>query len=65
MTKTEPNVKPTDRFELREAAEVMEVDKSTILRWTNKGLLSCRIRRSNNRRFWTGAELVRFWRACM
>lgn len=51
------------RYELKAAADILGVSKSTVLRWTRQGLLKCSIRRSNGRRVWTGAELLRFWRA--
>lgn len=63
MINTTPNVEPTGRYELKAAAEALGVDRSTILRYTNQGLLKCTIKRSNHRRCWTGAELIRFWKA--
>lgn len=63
MTKIEPKVEMTGRYELRDAAAVLEVDKSTILRWTRDGKINCGVRRSNKRKFWLGAELVKLWRS--
>lgn len=65
MTTIEPKISPLARLELREAAEALGVNKSTILRWTRKGILRAGVKRSNCRKFWTGAELIRLWRASM
>lgn len=63
MITTTPNINPAARLELREAAAALEVDKSSIQRWTSIGRLRCGIKKSNGRKFWTGAELIRFWKS--
>lgn len=63
MVETEPKIPLGARYELRQTAALLGVDRSTILRWTNLGLMSCSIRRTNHRRVWTGAEIIRVWRA--
>lgn len=61
MIKEQPQVEPKAKYELRDAAKVLEVSKSSIAKWTEKGLLRARRKRVNGRRFWTGAELLRLW----
>jgi predicted site-specific integrase-resolvase len=63
MTKTIEHIEPSARYELREAADALSVDKSTIQRWSHDGLLRFGIKKSNNRKFWLGSELIRFWKA--
>jgi len=58
-----PNINPLGRYELRDAAKALQVNKSTINRWTNAGLLCCQLRKANGRRVWAGSELIRFWKA--
>ena len=65
MTNTEPKVQPTAKYELQEVAKLLGVHKSTVLRWTNLGHMNCSIRKTNHRRVWTGAEIIKVWRACM
>ena len=65
MIKTEPTVSMTDKYELREAAKVLEVSSSSITNWTKKGLIRAGRKRINGRRYWTGAELLKAWRASM
>lgn len=63
MTQIQPNVFPEGRYELKQAAEALKIDRSTLLRYTHRGKIRCNIRKSNGRRVWTGAEIIRFWRA--
>ena len=63
MTKTQPNVAPDGRYELKDAAEALLIDRSTLLRYTHSGKIRCGIRKSNGHRVWTGAEIIRLWRA--
>lgn len=65
MTKTEPSVHATEKYELREAAKILEVSSSSIANWTKKGLIKAGRKRINGRRYWTGAELLKAWRATM
>lgn len=63
MIRTPPDIPPTARLELREAVEALQVDKSTIQRWTNNGKLKCGIKKSNNRKYWLGSDLIKFWKS--
>ena len=63
MINTEPKVDNNARFELREAAEILGVSTSSITKWTAAGLMRAGRKRLNGRRCWTGAELIRAWRA--
>lgn len=63
MVNSEPKISPSDKYELREVAEILEVSKSTVLRWTLTGLLACSIRKANGRRVWSGASIIRAWRS--
>lgn len=63
MITTPPDVIDSAKYELREAAKALGVSPSTIDKWTRKGVLKCRIRKANGRRYWTGADLLRVWMA--
>jgi len=65
MIKTVPKVVESAQYELRDTAEVLGVSISTITKWTAKGLLRASRKRLNGRRFWTGSEILRAWRAKM
>lgn len=65
MVNEEPKVSPTARFSISEAAEILGVHRSTLRRHTNVGPtgISCSYRKSNGRKFYTGLDIIRFWRA--
>lgn len=63
MTTTKPIIDPSARLELRDAAAALGVTKSTILRWSAEGRLACGVKKCNGRRFWTGSELIKFWKS--
>ncbi len=63
MIATPPNIPPSARLELREAAAALQVDKSTIQRWTYEGRLRCGVKKSNKRKYWLGADLIKFWKS--
>ena len=62
MIVNDSHIKPAAKYELREAAMLLGVSKSTIQRWTKEGILKCQVRTVNNRRIWTGAELISAFR---
>lgn len=63
MINTAPKIDPSARLELREAAAALNVDKSTIQKWTKDQRLRCGVKKSNGRKYWLGSELIRFWKA--
>ena len=65
MIQTEPQVIATAQYELRDTAKALEVSKSCIVKWTEKGVLRARRKKLNGRRVWLGADILRAWRAQM
>ena len=65
MVNEEPKVSPTARFSIGEAADILGVHRNTLRRHTNIGPtgIKCQYRKSNGRKFYTGLDIVRFWRA--
>ena len=59
----EPKVQPNGRYSVKETAKLLGVHRNTLLKYTNKGTIRCGIRRSTTRKFYTGMEIIRFWRA--
>ena len=53
MVPTLPDIEMNSRYELKDVAAILGVSPSTIHRWT----------RANNRRVWTGKEIMRIWKA--
>ena len=65
MKKTEPIVELTAKYELRDACFILGVTASCLSKWTAKGVIKCGRKKLNGRRFWTGAEILRAWKAQM
>lgn len=67
MVNVEPNIPPTARYSIGEAARILGINRNTLRRHTNIGPtgINCQYRKSNGRKFYTGLEIVRFWRASL
>lgn len=66
MVNEEPKVSPTSRYSIGEAAEILGVHRNTLRRHTNvSDGIRCQFFKSNKRKFYTGLEILRFWRASL
>ena len=65
MIETEPIVDLNARYGIVKASKLLDVDPATLIRWTNKGLITCGVRKVNGHRYWTGKELLRAWKSSM
>lgn len=63
MTVTEPTVIASGRYPVGEASKILGIDRKTLYRHTTDGLIKCGFRRANRRRFYTGSEILRYWKA--
>ncbi len=63
MVNQEPIVRADGRYSVEETAALLGIHRNTLLRYTNKGRILFGIRRSTTRKFYTGREIVRFWKA--
>lgn len=62
MIAHEPQVQPTERFAIGEAAKILGVTRNTLSRWIREGYVKFGIRKCNGRKFIIGQELVKVWR---
>lgn len=62
MTNTEPNVAKTGAYSIRETCEALAINRSTLRKYTDLGYITPRYRRVGSRIFYTGIEILRFWR---
>lgn len=67
MVSEEPQVSLNARFTMNQASEILGIHRNTLRRYTNAGKLGirCNHTKINNRKYITGAELIRFWRSYM
>lgn len=63
MTVTEPDVIETGRYSSKEACEKLGISKPTLWAHTNSGKIRFGIRKSNGRKFYTGADIKKYWKA--
>jgi predicted site-specific integrase-resolvase len=63
ITSLEPNVVDTGRYAAGETCEILGISRFTLWSHTNSGLIKFGIRKSNGRKFYTGFEIKRYWKA--
>lgn len=63
MTNTEPKIPDADTYLIGETAAVLGISRHTVNKYLKDGFIRCGIRRCNNKKIFTGAEIKRFWRS--
>lgn len=63
MITTRPNVDPAGLYSQKQAAEALQVDRHTIMRYEANDLLRFRIRKAGNRKVTTGADIIKCWQS--
>ena len=61
MTETKPNIDPAGRYTIAKTCELLGIDSSTLHRHTKKGNIKVHFRKCNNRPFYTGLDILKFW----
>lgn len=67
MVNEEPKLSPTARYAIGEAAKILGISRNTLRKHTNTGPagIDCGFRKSNGRKFYTGLDIMRYWRAAL
>jgi len=65
MLSEEPNVKLDGRYSIAQTCKVLGIHRTTLWRYTAYGRIKCGIRRSTAKKFYTGSEILRLWKATM
>ncbi|MGV8133748.1 MAG: helix-turn-helix domain-containing protein [Mangrovibacterium sp.] len=60
---TEPQCIDSARYNTNETAKILGLHINTVRRHADEGLIRFGIRKANNRRFFFGHEIKRYWRA--
>lgn len=63
ITAIEPQVIDNGRYSVSETSKALGIHRNTLLRYTCDGLIKCGFRRESGRKFYTGAEIKRFFKA--
>jgi len=63
MINTEPKVALGGRYSISETCRILGIHRNTLLKYTKLGVINSGIRRSTAQKFYTGMEIVRFWKS--
>jgi len=63
MVNIEPPVRRDGRYNIAETCRLLGVHRNTLLRYERLGMIHSGLRRSTSRKFFTGVEILRFWKA--
>lgn len=62
MTTNEPQVTLNGLYPVCEASKILGIDRSTLRRHTEEGLIKFTCSRANGRKRYEGRELLRYWK---
>lgn len=62
MISTPPQVAKTGTYSIGQTCEILDIHRQTLKRYTEAGYINARHRRVGSRIFYTGMEILRFWR---
>lgn len=65
MTNTKPDVSSDGRYSIGEVTKILGISRSTLRRYTDKGIVKCGRRRTNGRPFYTGRAVLQLWMAVL
>ena len=63
ITSEEPKVSPTGRYSIGQASAVLGIHRNTLFRYTEQGFIRCGYRRNTLKKFYSGSEIIRFWKS--
>lgn len=63
MTPTEPEVVDSGRYSITEVGRHLKMDFKTVQKYTNEGALRCGTHKATKKKFYTGADIKKFWKA--
>ncbi len=58
-----PNVKKQGRYNAKQTAEALGIDRKTLWRHTQLQYIKCQRRKCNGRPVYLGEEIIRYWGA--
>ena len=61
MTETQPNINPAGRDTSAKTCESLQISRTTLHRHTKKGHIKVYYRKSTNRPFYKGLDILKFW----
>lgn len=58
-----PNLPDSGRYSIGEAASILGINRHTLRKHSDEGFIKYGIRKTNMRKFYTGSEINRYWKA--
>ena len=65
MNCEKPKVIEDARYSVGEVTQMLGISRSTLYRYTEKGIVKCGRRRTNGRPFYTGRSVLQLWMAVL
>ena len=65
MCNEEPRVSDTGRYNTTETCKVLGIHRNTLNRWRKAGYINATYRRVDLKRFYTGKDIKKCWRAVL
>ena len=65
VTSNEPMVMPNNRYTINETCAILTINRKTLAKYTKAGLIECGTRPKTLQKFYTGREIMRFWKAAI
>ena len=65
MNCEKPKVIEDARYSVREVTQMLGISRSSLYRYTEKGVIKCGRRRTNGRPFYTGRSVLQLWMAVL
>lgn len=63
ISPVEPNVNELGRYSVMETCAALGIHRNSLRRYTEQGLIKCGFRKLSARKFYSGREILKFWRA--
>ena len=61
MRETKPDIEPAGRYTIAKTCELLGIERTTLYRHTKRGNIRVHFRKCNNRPFYTGLDILKFW----
>ena len=56
-----PEIPKNNRYSIQETCKILGIHRNTLLKYTENGVIKCGFRLATAKKFYTGAEIMRFW----
>jgi predicted site-specific integrase-resolvase len=56
-----PEVRRDGRYSIKETCLHLGIHRDTLRKYTDSGAIRCRLRQDGKKKFYLGAEIIKFW----